>query len=73
MWLYTESGYYSDAISAFQSSFGLENVKVVLFDDFRNDPRSILKEICLFVGLDGTQEFDTNLKSMYQALLDPYF
>lgn len=63
MWLYTESGYYSDAICAFQSSLGVENVKVILFDDFRNDPGSILREICLFVGLDGTQEFDTKLKS----------
>lgn len=63
MWLYTESGYYSDAIAAFQLALGTENVKVFLFEEFRRDPDSVLKEICLFAGLDGSQSFDTELES----------
>ncbi len=63
MWLYAESGFYADAIAAFQTALGRENVMVVIFDDFRRDARAVLRDICLFVGLDGTQQFDTELES----------
>ena len=63
MWLYAESGYYSNSIAAFQRVLGTENVKVFLFEEFRADPDSILREICLYAGVDGQQIFDTNLES----------
>lgn len=63
IWLYTESGYYADAVRAFQARFGPTRTKVVLFDDFRRDPGAVLRDICLFVGLDGGHEFDTKLES----------
>lgn len=63
IWLYAESGYYADAVAAFQEALGPERVKVLLFDDFRCDPRAVLREICLFAGLDGSQSFDTGLEA----------
>lgn len=63
MWLYAESGYYADAIAAFQAALGRERVMIVLFDDFRRDPSVVLRDICLFAGLDGNQEFKTELES----------
>lgn len=63
MWLYAESGFYADAIAAFQVALGPDRVKVFFFEDFRRDPEAVLKDICLFAGLDGTQSFDTNLES----------
>ncbi|MDB4196975.1 sulfotransferase [Ascidiaceihabitans sp.] len=68
MWLYTESGYYSDAIAAFQDAMGTENVKVFLFEEFRHDPEFVIREICLYAGLDGLQIFDTDLESNVSGL-----
>lgn len=63
MWLYRESGYYADGIVYFQNKLGHERVKVFLFDDLRENPSAVLREICLFVGLDGTQKFQTSNES----------
>lgn len=63
IWLYAESGYYADAVMAFQAALGPGRTMIVLFDDFRRDPGSVLRDICLFVGLDGRQEFRTELES----------
>lgn len=63
MWLYTESGFYSDSIAAFQAALGTDQVKVILFDELRHDPKAVLKEICIFAGLDGSQNFKTDIES----------
>lgn len=63
MWLYGESGYYAEAVAAFQDALGADRVKVVLFDDFRADPAAVLADICRFAGLDGSQRFDTALEA----------
>lgn len=63
MWLYRESGYYADSIAYFQNKLGHDRVKVFLFDDLRENPSAVLREICLFVGLDGTQKFQTSIES----------
>ncbi|WBY17285.1 sulfotransferase [Erythrobacteraceae bacterium WH01K] len=63
MWLYRESGYYADAIAAFQRALGAENVKVILFDDFRRDPQGVLKAISLFAGVTEDQRFDTSINA----------
>lgn len=63
MWLYRESGYYADSIAYFQDKLGHDRVKVFLFDALRENPSAVLREICLFVGLDGTQKFQTSIES----------
>jgi hypothetical protein len=63
MWLYAESGYYADAISAFQAALGSDRVRVFFFDEFRRCPIAVLQEICVFVGLNETQSFDTSIES----------
>lgn len=68
MWLYRESGFYAEAIDHFQRVFGRDRVMVVLFEDFVQDPKKVLRELCCHVGLDGTQAFDTDLKSNVSGL-----
>lgn len=61
MWLYRESGFYADAIDHFQRVLGKNRVMIIIFEDFRRDPKAVLNDICTFAGLDGRQEFDTDL------------
>jgi len=63
VWLYAESGYYADAVEAFQTALGPDRVKVVLFDDLRTDPHDVLSDICDFAGLMGPYRFETAVES----------
>lgn len=57
MWLYRESGFYSDAIEYFQLVLGKTNVKVFYHEEFLRDPAFVLREICVFAGVDDGVEF----------------
>ncbi len=63
MWLYRESGYYARGIEAFQNALGHDNVKIVLFNDFRRDPQGVLLDICRFAGITEPQTFDTQISA----------
>jgi len=45
-------GFYADKINHFKSIFGAENVKVIQFDDFKNNPSVALKEILIWLKVD---------------------
>jgi len=45
-------GFYADKINHFKSTFGGENVKVIQFDDFKNNPSAALKEILVWLNVD---------------------
>lgn len=63
MWLYRQSGYYADAIAHFQEVLGRDRVMVILFDDFRREAAQVLRELCRFTGLDGSQTFDSGIST----------
>lgn len=44
-------GFYADKINHFKSIFGAENVKVIQFDDFKNNPSAALKEILIWLNV----------------------
>ncbi|MEZ4864531.1 MAG: sulfotransferase [Caldilineaceae bacterium] len=52
--LILEAGNYFEAIRAYLSTFGTDRVKIILYDEFRNAPMHIYKEICAFIEVDET-------------------
>jgi hypothetical protein len=59
-WQYKNSGLYYDQVKAYLDNF--RNTKVIVFDDFREQPKKILAEICEFLGVNPDFEFDTSYK-----------
>lgn len=66
-WQYKNSGLYYEQVKAYLDNF--RNTKVIVFDDFRENPQKVLTEICKFIGLDTDFDFDTGYK--YNVSGDP--
>lgn len=60
MWAYKSGSRYAEGIAAFQENFS--QVKVVLFDELKRNPKALLEEIEAFLGLDPYGEYDTSTK-----------
>jgi hypothetical protein len=60
IWWYAKSSRYSDKIKKFFNVFGKDSAKVILFEEFTNDPSKILRDICDFIGVNGDFPFDTS-------------
>lgn len=52
---------YSTQVERYFSVFGRENVKVIIFDDFKNDASKVYKSIILFLGLSTDFEINTKV------------
>lgn len=48
---YLSRGYYLNQIQAFEKYFGIENIKIVLFDEFINNTNVVVNEISNFIEL----------------------
>ncbi len=48
-----EQGFYYEYLKKYISLFGRENILILQFDQIKNDPESLLKEIYSFVGVDA--------------------
>jgi len=66
-WQYRNSGFYYKQVKAYLDSF--KNVKVVVYEDFKNDGQLVLSDICKFIGVDSGFNFDTSYK--YNVSGDP--
>jgi len=66
-WQYKNSGLYYEQVKAYLGNF--EKTKVIVFDDFRENPQKVLTEICEFIGVNPDVEFDTSYK--YNVSGDP--
>lgn len=55
---YSEIPLYSEQLERFLTHFGPERVKVVLFDDLRNDPVAVYRETLDFLGVDSGFQAD---------------
>ena len=49
-WFYKESGLYYDSVKAYIDAF--TNVKVLFFDDLKNNPKDLMKDIFKFLEID---------------------
>ncbi|MFW5720771.1 MAG: sulfotransferase domain-containing protein [Bacteroidota bacterium] len=56
IWRYKQVGLYYKQVKYYLDVFGKENVKIILFDDIKNDIKSVIQDILQFL------EVDTNLK-----------
>lgn len=59
-WQYKNSGLYYDQVKAYLDHFS--KVRVVIFEDFKNDPQRILAEMCEFLEVSSNFNFDTSYK-----------
>ncbi|SHJ11351.1 Sulfotransferase domain-containing protein [Tangfeifania diversioriginum] len=59
-WQYKNSGLYYEQVKAYLDNF--TNVKVIVFDDLREQPQKVLAEICAFIGVNPGFDFDTSYK-----------
>jgi hypothetical protein len=56
---YRHTGYYATQVRRYLDTFPREQVKILLYDDFRRDPAATLREIYTFLGVDPDFETDT--------------
>ena len=48
-----QEGFYFRHLSRFYELFPAEQIKVILYDDFRQDPQQVLEDIYSFIGVSG--------------------
>jgi hypothetical protein len=47
-----EDGFYHRHLSNFLRVFPREQIKILLYDDIRSDPRPVFEDVCAYLGLD---------------------
>lgn len=55
---YFQNSIYSENVEMYIRSFGKENVKVIFFEEYKNDQDRILKELCDFIGIEYVHDID---------------
>lgn len=60
MWHYTGTSLYSRNVAKYIDCFGVENVHVILFDDFVSDTQKVLKNLFIFLGIDDSVHIDVS-------------
>jgi len=53
LWRYTDIGFYGAQLERYYQLFPLNNLKVVLYDDFRESPLGTIQEIFGFLNVDS--------------------
>jgi len=59
---HVREGFYYRRMKRFYDAFPREQVKVLLFDDFKRDPTQVMAEIFSFIGVDPTFRPDTEAR-----------
>jgi hypothetical protein len=59
---HVREGFYYRRMKRFYDAFPREQIKVLLFDDFKRDPRQVIEEIFSFIGVDPTFRPDTEAR-----------
>ena len=61
--IYIRGGFYYKQLKRFFDVFDRSQIKVFLFEDFKQNPHQILKEIFTFIGVDNS--FEPNLETKF--------
>ncbi len=56
--VYFEIGMYYEQVKRYLDTFPKEQIKIILYDDYRRDARITLKEICNFLSVDSSFRFE---------------
>lgn len=51
---YGREGFYLEHIQRYLKLFPLESITVLLYDDLRNNPKNLIKQVFSFIGVDET-------------------
>jgi hypothetical protein len=54
-----EDGFYHRHLTSFLRSFPPDHLKILLYDDIRERPREVFREVCGYLGIDDTLEPQT--------------
>lgn len=61
---YTAWSYYYEHVKRYIDTFGVENVKIYLFDDLRNNPIKLLENIWKYLDVDHNYRPDLDIKNI---------
>ncbi len=53
-------GFYFNHLSKFYENFNRDSLSIILYNDFKKDINSVLKNLCVFLEIDDTFVFDTS-------------
>jgi Sulfotransferase family len=70
-YLYYELGLYAGQIGRYLDVFKPDRVKILMFDDLRHDPKAVLSELALFLGLDPSPLADIDTSRRYNSYAAP--
>jgi hypothetical protein len=56
--LYLEVGNYYEQVKRYYDNFNPDNIKVILFDDFKKDAEGVMQNLFAFLGVDATFKLD---------------
>jgi hypothetical protein len=65
--MYIESSLYFDAVERYLNTFG-DNVKIMFYEDLRDNPRNFMKELFKFLGVDESFEPDLSRRDNTAAV-----
>lgn len=69
--LYTEIGLYHDQVKQYLDTFGNQQVKVVIYEDFIKDTAKHLKDICTFLNIDTSYIATIDYNKVYNPYVVP--
>jgi hypothetical protein len=49
---------YADTATAYANVFGIENVRIFIFEEFIRHPKVFIQSLCEFIGIDETEGFE---------------
>lgn len=61
-WHYVQLGFYHDQLRRFYNRFDRDQIRVVLFEDFTDDPTGTVQQIYRFLEVDDTFVPDTSMR-----------
>lgn len=54
-------GFYGEHLERYYSNFSADQIKVVLYDDFKKDNLGVIREVCSFIGASPDFDVDTGI------------
>ncbi|MFW6295650.1 MAG: sulfotransferase family protein [Halothece sp.] len=65
LWHYKHRGFYYVQVKQYFDNFHPEQLKIYRYEDFKNDPNKVLKDIFQFLGVDDT--FTADMSARYNV------
>lgn len=62
IWHYAEEGKYYNQLKRYYDIFPNDNIKVIIYEDFKKNPLTVYKEISDFIGVNSSFEPNMNVK-----------